>query len=330
MKNWNYTLGVDVSKKTLDIHCAELNQHIQVANDQQGFNHFLKWCKLQSISLKESFMVMEYTGGYEYGLIQFCEAKQIKYTRISGLAIKRSMGIIRGKSDKVDAARIAQFGEEKHKLLSAAKPLNESIVQLKGLLAFRKRMVRDLAGFKATLSERKKMYMQSKSDVISTTIEKLIELNQEMVATLDQELMVIINQNQALKTNYDLLVSIRGIGKINAMMTIAYTENFVCFINPRSYAVYVGVIPFEYSSGTSVRGRKQTSNIANKELKQELNQAARSAIQWDPELKQYAERKMQNKCYGIVLNNVKFKLILRMFSIVRRQTKFVDNYKNIA
>lgn len=330
MKKWNYTLGVDVSKKTLDIHCAELNQHIQIANDQQGFNHFLKWCKINGIVLGKSFMVMEYTGGYEYRLIQFCEAKQIQYTRVPGLAIKRSMGITRGKTDKVDAARIAQYGEEKHKILSPAKPLNESIIQLKGLLAFRKRVVRDVAGLKATLSEREKMYSQLKGDIICSTIQKLIKQHQETINNLEQELMVMINQNQALKTNYGLLTSIRGIGKVNAMMTIAYTENFVCFPNPRCYAVYVGVVPFEYSSGTSVKGRKQISNIANKELKQELNQAARSAIQWDPELKQYALRKMQNKCYGVVLNNVKFKLILRMFSVVKRQTKYIDEYKKVA
>lgn len=65
--------------------------------------------------------------------------------------------------------------------------------------------------------------------------------------------------------------------------TIAYTENFISFDNPRSYAVYVGVIPIDYSSGTSIKGRKRISHIANKELKQELNQAARCALEWDKE-----------------------------------------------
>lgn len=72
------------------------------------------------------------------------------------------------------------------------------------------------------------------------------------------------------------------------------------------------------------------SPIANKELKQELSQAARSAIQWDPELREYATRKLNQKCYSIVLNNVKFKLILRMFAVVKRKAKFVDIYKKAA
>ena len=330
MKKWNYTIGIDVSKNTLDIHCSEINQHIQIQNGTEGFRAFLKWCKNHKVVLSQSFMVMEYTGGYEYKLIQFCESKQIQYARISGLEIKRSMGITRGKTDQIDASRIAQYGEEKHKQLSPARPLNKGIIKLKELLGFRKRIVRDLGGYKASLKERKAMYPDLKKDLICKTLHSKIKENEKVVANFDKALLDEIHQNEAIKTNYELLRSIRGIGMVNALMTIAYTENFIGFTNPRSYAVYVGVVPFEYSSGTSIRGRKRVSPIANKELKQELNQAARSAIQWDPELKDYAIRKMTNKCYGIVLNNVKFKLILRMFAVVKRQAVYVDNYKKAA
>jgi transposase len=330
MKKWKYTIGIDVSKNTLDIHCAEINQHIQISNDQTGFKDFLKWSKTHGIDLSTSIIILEYTGGYEYRLIQFCETHQIPYCRIPGLAIKRSLGITRGKTDRVDAARIAQYGEEKYKIIKPAKPFNHTIMQLKELLSFRKRVVREQAGFKATLSERKKMYPELKKDIICRTIKKMIKQNEMIIDELEQELMTIVHSNPAMETNYQLLTSIRGIGKINALMAIAYTENFDSFSNPRSYAVYVGVVPFEHSSGTSIKGRKRISNIANKELKQELNQAARSAIQWDPELQQYAARKLANKPYNLVLNNVKFKLILRMFAVVKRQTKFVDNYGKVA
>jgi transposase len=330
MKKWNYTLGIDVSKNTLDIHCSEIKQHIQIQNGSEGFKNWLKWCKEHKIALEQSFIVMEHTGGYEYKLIQFCESKNIQYARIPGLAIKRSMGITRGKNDKVDAARIAQYGEEKQKTLEPAKPLNKTTIALKELLGFRKRIVREQAGYKTTLKERIQMQPELKKDFICKSLENKIKENTKLIAKLDKELMAMVEANEAIKTNYELLTSIRGIGMVNALMTIAYTENFVSFTNPRSYAVYVGVVPFDYSSGTSIRGRKKVSSIANKELKQELNQAAKSAIQWDPELREYAIRKMNNKCYGIVLNNVKFKLILRMFAVVKRKEKYVDNYTNAA
>ena len=113
-------------------------------------------------------------------------------------------------------------------------------------------------------------------------------------------------------------------------MTLAYTENFISFTNPRPYAVYVGVVPFEHTSGTSIKGRKRVSHLAHKEIKQELNQAAKTAIIHDPELKAYAERKLKSKDYALVLNNVKFKLILRMFALVKRGENYVENYKRAA
>jgi transposase len=64
MKKWQFTLGVDVSKLTLDFNCAEINEHIQVRNDPEGFTDFLKWCRLFHIDLGKSILVMEYTGGY--------------------------------------------------------------------------------------------------------------------------------------------------------------------------------------------------------------------------------------------------------------------------
>ena len=150
--------------------------------------------------------------------------------------------------------------------------------------------------------------------------------NLKEIGNTEKLIAELIHNDEALLRNYSLLKSIRGIGNVNAWMTIAFTENFTSFTNPRSYAVYVGVIPFDHSSGTSIKGRKRVSHIANKELKQELNQAAKSAIQWDKEMRAYADKKLLTKHYGIVLNNVKFKLILRMFAVVKRGENYVDNY----
>ena len=86
-------MGVDVSKLTVDLSCSELNEHIKIKNRSEGFKQFLKWCRQSGIDLKESILVLEYTGVYEYKLLQFCEDHAIVYARIPGLAIKKSMGI---------------------------------------------------------------------------------------------------------------------------------------------------------------------------------------------------------------------------------------------
>ncbi len=86
----------------------------------------------------------------------------------------------------------------------------------------------------------------------SIPCQKKRNTNTKIIANIEAEMMKIIAEDEQMKLNYMLITSIKGIGKVNALMTIAYTENFTSFINPRSYAVYVGVIPFDHSSGTSI------------------------------------------------------------------------------
>jgi transposase len=330
MKSWNVILGVDVSKLTLDICCAERNLHVKIDNCSKGFTVLKKWCKTNAIDLKETLIVMEFTGGYEYRFIQFCEALSISYCRIPGLEIKQSMGMTRGKSDQADAFRIGQYGEEKIKHITPSKPLDKNILTLKQLLSFRKRLVREKAGLESTVKERKHMYGAKKNDLVTHIAQAKIKANEKYILQVEQEIMEVIKSNEAMWLNYRIITSIKGIGPVNGWMTIAYTENFTSFTDARKYAVYVGVIPFEHTSGTSTKGRRRVSHLAHKELKQELNQAAKTAIMHDPELRTYAERKLKNKEYPLVLNNVKFKLILRMFSLVKRGEKYVENYKRAA
>ena len=330
MENWNVILGVDVSKLTLDISCAERRLHIKIENESKGFSMFKKWCRINSIDLGKTLVVMEFTGGYEYRFLQFCESSLIAYTRIPGLEIKNSMGMVRGKNDQIDSFRIGQYGEEKIKRLVASKPLNTNILSLRQLLSFRKRLVRERAGLESTLKERKHMFAVNNSDKINKIIRAKMKANQKYQLEIEHEISNIMGQNEEMLMNYRIITSIKGIGKVNAWMTIAYTENFTSFANARKYAVYVGVIPFSSTSGTSVKGKPKVSHIAHKELKQELNQAAKTAMQHDPEILAYAERKQKQKCYSLVLNNVKFKLILRMFSLVKRGEMYVENYQRAS
>ena len=330
MKIWNVILGVDVSKLTLDICWAEQNQHIKIDNCSKGFEDLKKWCKIHGINLKDTLMVMEFTGGYEYRFIQFCESLSVPYCRISGLEIKNSMGMTRGKSDKADAFRIGRYGEQKSKELIPSKPLNKNILLLKQYLAFRKRIVREKAGLESTIKEREHMYGVNKADAIIRIAKAKIKKDEKYVSEMEHQISEIIRNDAEMMQNYRIITSIKGIGKINAWMTIAFTENFTSFPDARSYAVYVGVIPFEHTSGTSIKKRKRVSHLAHKQLKAELNQAAKTAIIHDKEIAAYAERKLKNKDYVLVLNNVKFKLILRMFALVKRGEKFVENYTTAA
>ena len=179
---------------------------------------------------------------------------------------------------------------------------------MRDFAAERKRFVKQQAEYKGFLTDRKDCEMTS-------TIERaahMVKILDEEIASVEEEMLQIINSDPSILRNYELLNSIKGIGTINAMNTIIHTNNFQAFETARQYACYLGIAPFEHSSGTKL-------------LKADLSQAANSAIVWDKEMKEYYERKRkEGKAYGVVLNAVKFKLVGRMFAVVKRGTPFVE------
>ena len=108
-----YNVGADLSKKVIDFFIHELKAFLTISNNAEGFKQLLKWFDQHSISLSQVMIVMEHTGLYSYQLEQFLHRKGICFTKVSGLAIKRSLGLVRGKSDKIDARRIARYAFEK-------------------------------------------------------------------------------------------------------------------------------------------------------------------------------------------------------------------------
>lgn len=122
-------------------------------------------------------------------------------------------------------------------------------------------------------------------------LEEQLNSIKEKILKVEEAMEKLITANSSLYTNYILLRSIKGIGVINAVVLLCVTGNFQRFDNPRKFACYCGVAPFEHTSGISIRGKTQTSPLANKEVKVYLTRAAITAIAWDPQMKAYYKRK---------------------------------------
>ena len=327
--NKKWFIGIDISKLSLDvaIHSDDGGQeenHIKVNNDIPGFKKLLEWLKEKKVDYKQSLFCMEHTGLYGLEIQFFLTKKEITYCMESPLQIKRSLGLVRGKNDKVDAQRIAWYAYTFRDRIKASHLPPEALRILQRLLTLRKHYVKQIVSFR-----------QHKSDVIkyetkqaSKRKAKMLEYLDDMLSQVESQMMEIITADGTINNNYNLLLSIPGIGIINAITTIVNTQNFTAFANARQYACYIGIAPFEHTSGTSVNGRTSVSKLGNKQAKVELTQAARSAVIHDPGIKSYFQRKYNEKgatrdAYGIVLNAVKFKLLLRIFAVVKRGSKYV-------
>ena len=325
-KNW--FIGIDVSKKTLDVVIydsakkhADTENYKQLSNSKEGYDTLLSWLKKKKAALDQMVVGLEHTGTYSFDLRLYLEKHQIDYCTFNPLHLKRSLGLVRGKNDKVDAERIAYFTYLHREELTYSKLSGSTVLRLQDLSAERKRFVTQQAEYKALLTDNKERPRTS----TLLRAQNMVDVLEGEIKTVEEEMIALVGKDPAIAKNYELLTGIKGIGSVNAISTLIHTNNFEAFETARQYACYLGIAPFEHTSGTSVKGATRVSHIGAKLLKADLSQAAKSAIVWDKELKEYYIRKtMQGKAFGVVLNAVKFKLICRMFAVVKRGTPFVE------
>lgn len=322
---FKWFIGIDISKKTLDATLYDKvflkkSRHIKVSNDIKGFRELNKWLNKQGSLLAELLICMEHTGIYGNDLVVFLEQKHIAYSLVSPLHIKRSLGLTRGKNDKVDSFQISRFCYLHRDELELSKLPSVTLQKLRGLINERERLVKMQTTEKLVLKELKR---QTSTLSHKRVKDRLISFAKD-ISSIESEMKQIIKVEEEIHKNYVLIRSVIGIGLINAVLFIIYSNNFQSFPNARKYACYSGIAPFENRSGTSIRGKTRVSHLANKRLKSNLSNGARSAVQNDPELRLYYDRKAkEGKEHGVIMNAVKFKLITRVFAVVNRGTPFV-------
>lgn len=322
-----HIIGADLSKRTIDLFC---NSHLTIENNKAGFKEMLKWLKQQNINTSEVMVVMEHTGFYSYCFEGFLHDHQIAFSKVPALAVKRSIGLARGKSDKIDARRLRDYGFEKKDKLSLETEVSKELQRLSLLFTTRERLVRHKAALLNAIGEYKNIGL-AESDVIISTQRKLVKSFETEIAKLEGAMDQIIQQNPSIHQNLHLLQSIKGVGKVVSMATIIKTKNFTRFSNPRKFACYCGTAPFEHTSGTSIRGKTRVSHLADKTMKTLLDLSAKTAIQYDPELKDYYLRRTESgKSKMSTINIVRNKILYRMFAVVKRQTPYVENYLQTA
>lgn len=319
-------MGCDISKEKLDFYCDFTNESFTIQNNADGFDKFLSWMDQHGFKMEDIELAFEHTGHYGHSLIRFCEDHGIVYFQIAALEIKKSLGLVRGKNDCIDAKRICNYLKEKGYKLQAEKPLNKTVERLKLLKSQRALYVKQRASLLTAQKDLTETLSLKKDDLLIINNQQLIDALSQKLKALEKEIQTCIQEDKPIEKSYQLLISITGIGPVIALETILATNNFTTFKDWRKFASYVGCAPFSYSSGKYI-GKSRISHFANKDIKAYLSSGAKSAIQFNPELKQYYQNKIsQGKHKKCVTNVIRCKLIARMFSVVKRNKPFEKNY----
>ncbi|WP_405567949.1 IS110 family transposase [Polaribacter sp. Asnod6-C07] len=333
MKNYSLIIGIDISKSKLDIIGINANsetilQHQIIDNTKTKINLFLKKI-INKYSIVNVLVTFENTGIYGYLLACSLEKLNMDYCNLSALEIHKSVGIKRGKSDKKDALVIAQYAITNKYKLKLSVATEKHLTELKLLHTQREKITKAIRQFQNNKETELFLPKKMLSEFLksNTSILKNLRKNLKLI---DAQILNIIKTNDVLKTDYELTQSIPGIGPQTATYLLIVTKGFTCFENARQLACYAGVAPFPYQSGSSIKGRNKVSHLADKKLKSLLNMCALNAKKHDHQMNTYFENKVkEGKNKMLILNNIRNKLLHRVFAVIKRQQPYV-NIHNFA
>jgi len=323
MKNYVDVIGIDVSKLTIDAHIHNKSVHRVFSNAPKGYRALLSWAK-KHLAEQSYFFCFENTGHYSSNLSVYLSETNMDYVEESPLAIKRSAGIVRGKTDRLDAGMIARYAWLHKEELVLSSPKEQNIQELGRLLSFREQLVRDRTGKMSSLKEMQSLLSSPSTDCCCKIITKTIHYLTKQIEALEDRIKVLLKKDASLKKNFDLLNTLKGVGLILSCQLLFHTNNFTRFDSWRQFSSYCGVAPFAHSSGTSIRRKNRIHHIGDRKMKTLLTLASVSAIQCDKELKHYYKKKVaEGKPKMVALNNVRNKIISRAFAVVKRGTPYV-------
>jgi transposase len=293
-------------------------------NSDEGHLKLKKWLAApHEIVFPRTLFCLEHTGLYTRSIDRFLREREAFVWMESSLHIKKSLGLTRGKNDKIDSQRIAEYAYRFSDKAVIREPSTSGMQILRDLLTTRDRLNKSLKSIMVSVNELKRVDVHQGINLETLQLAAIRGLKTS-VKEVEEAMFETVENDMQLKIHCEMATSIPGVGKILAIKLMVYTQVFTRFESVRQLACYCGVAPFEHRSGTSINGKTGVSKFANMDLKSTLHLASLSAIQHNPDLKAYYHRKVnEGKSKMSVINAVRNKLLSRIIAVVNRQTPYV-------
>lgn len=334
-KSYSMIVGIDVSKLKLDVWLMRnpqdlAQEHFIISNNEKGIKELIKHLKKLKITTSETLFCFEDTGVYGMPLCYCLSKQEADYSVVNALEIKRSKGLTRGKNDKNDAKDIAVYAcIHQHKMSLSELP-ELDISELKLLIAERDKLIKTI-GIMNRTRESEGFMPKEVMKQLSRVNKQTVKFLRQQLKALEKLMQEVINRSEKIKSQITLIRSVPGIGPQTALYLVVTTKCFESFDNWRQLSCYAGIAPFEYSSGSSIRGRTKVSHLADKKMKSLLQMGVLTALKYDSEIKAYYEKKKaEGKPPMLVMNNVRNKMVARVFAVINRGTPFINTRKFAA
>jgi len=316
-------IGIDVSKAKLD--CAWLKEDNKVktkvvSNQLEGWKELRHWAEKQTGNdTKELHFVMEATGIYHENLANWLYDSGAKVSIANPAHVKyyaKSVGG-RSKNDKKDSIVLARYGIKEQPLLW--QPAPQEMRVLKALLTRLDAVERDLQREK---NRQEKALVSDIPASVLASMSSMIEHFEEERKSLEKLIDDHIKAHKNLKENKALLESIPRVGKVVAgrMLMLLGTHQFK---DAHQCAAYLGLVPVQKESGSSLRGRSQLAKNGNKTVRAKLYMATVTATRYNPDIKaQYERLTQKGKSKMSALGAAMRKLVHICFGVIKHQQPY--------
>lgn len=323
-----FFIGIDISKAKLD--CSLLldvestkRRAKSVSNSKSGITELLTWCAKHLVTAQDLHAIMEGTGVYhEQAALALTDAG-VNVSIVNPAQVKdfgRSLGI-RTKTDGIDSLVLARYGA----LLNPrpwTPPAKEARI-LQALLSRREAIAQDLQ------RERNRLEKADATDtppLIRQSIIDSIIFMEKQLTKLQQDIDDHIQKHPQLKADRDLLISIPAVGPQVGNHLLAVIHNHQ-FQSAEQLAAYLGLVPIERQSGTSVHGRPRLSKAGPARIRAVLYMAAVVGTKHNPHIKALYQRLQERgKTKMSALGAAMRKLVHLCFGVLKTRQPYQANY----
>lgn len=283
-----FNVGIDVSAKKLEVAYRDMKQRVarqEFENTAEGHRGLVKFLKKRAKSGIR--VVIESTGIYGLDLALALDRASIELMvvnpRSSANFAKATMQ--RSKTDSLDAAMLLAYAEQMkfqrwHAPTAAQLELRTISRRVQALLE----MVRE---------EKNRMHAAmclEGTEVVRKSIRATLKALEKQIADLRAVAVKIIESDVLLSRRFELLMTIKGIGKISAISILAELALLPADMTDRQWVGHAGLDPREFESGTSIRLPPRISKRGNRYLRAVLYLPARVACRFEPSVTTYATR----------------------------------------
>lgn len=319
-------IGIDVSKKKLDVAVlldptTLKKRQKKFPNTPEGYRERVRWCQKQTgVELSQLQAIMEATGPYHEDVALALHEAGLGVSVINPKALKdfaKGLGV-KAKNDAMDALTIARYG-------SLAQPRRwppapPEFRQLAGLLKRLEALEGNLQREQNRLEKAQVGHACAEVlDSLSRTIGFLEAEKQRLIRSIDEH----IDRHPHLKQDRQRLQSIPGIGPVLSALMVSLLQQGQRFESAPQLASYLGLIPTEHQSGSSVRKPPRLSKLGPARVRAKLYMAAIVATQHNPDIRALYQRLLERgKCRMAALGAAMRKLAHICFGVIKNQSSY--------